>query len=345
MGLRVAIIGAGQVARASHINHYQNIAGVEVVAVSDVNETAARETATIFGIACWYCDAETMLRKVQPEAVSICVPNKFHCEITCLALAYGCHVLCEKPPAITVDETKQMRDMAQKYDRILTYGFHFRHAKRVDFLKKKIDAGELGTVYAGEAVWMRRRGIPNWGNFTNRGLQGGGPLIDIGIHILDLATYLMNYPVIDYICATSSDRIGKQGGNGLMGSWNGEHFGVEDGLFGFVKFADGSSLQVRTAFAINISKKEQRSLYLYGDKKGLSVFPTGLYGEEDGQQENRVYPFDEIRDWHYDCIKHFVDCCTGHAKPLVTPRQAIYVQQMISCLYHSAEVGKPVAWQ
>lgn len=341
MGLRAAIIGAGQVARTSHINHYQSIGGVEVAAVCDVNAEAARQTAEAFGIPHWYSDAETMLREIRPEAVSICVPNKFHCEMTCIALEHGCHVLCEKPPAITVKEAELMRDTARRYGKILTYGFHFRHAERVSFLKKKVTDGELGTIYAGDVVWMRRRGIPGWGNFTSRELQGGGPLIDIGTHILDLAVYLMDYPAIDYICATSSNRIGKQGGIGLMGSWDGGLFEVEDGLFGFIRFADGASLQVRTAFAVNIAEKEQRSLSLYGDKKGLSVFPAGLYGEEDGQQENRIYPFDEARDWHYDCIRNFVESCMGLAKPLVTPEQAVYVQKIIAGLYISAETGKP----
>lgn len=341
MGLRAAIIGAGQVARTSHINHYQSIGGVEVAAVCDVNAEAARQTAEAFGIPHWYSDAETMLREIRPEAVSICVPNKFHCEMTCIALEHGCHVLCEKPPAITVKEAELMRDTARRYGKILTYGFHFRHAERVSFLKKKVTDGELGIIYAGDVVWMRRRGIPGWGNFTSRELQGGGPLIDIGTHILDLAVYLMDYPAIDYICATSSNRIGKQGGIGLMGSWDGGLFEVEDGLFGFIRFADGASLQVRTAFAVNIAEKEQRSLSLYGDKKGLSVFPAGLYGEADGQQENRIYPFDEVRDWHYDCIRNFVESCMGLAKPLVTPEQAVYVQKIIAGLYISAETGKP----
>ena len=186
---------------------------------------------------------------------------------------------------------------------------------------------------------MRRRGIPGWGNFTKKDLQGGGPLIDIGAHILDLAAYLMDYPAIDYVCATASDRIGKKGGTGLMGSWNGERYEVEDGLFGFIKFANGSSLHVRTSFAVHIAEKEKRNLRLYGDKMGLSVFPMELYGDEMGHQENKSYPFDEVRDWHYDCIKNFAESCMGNARILVTAQQAVYVQRLITGLYRSAEMG------
>lgn len=342
--LRVAVIGAGQVARTSHINHYQSMEEVEVEAVCDVNESAARSAAEEFGIARWYTDVDRMLEETGPDAVSVCVPNKFHCETVCAALEHNCHVLCEKPPAITIEEAERMRDTAERQGKILTFGFHFRHAERIGFLKKKIEKGDLGKIYAGDVTWLRRRGIPGWGNFTNKDMQGGGPLIDIGAHMLDLAAYLMDYPEISYVCASSSDRIGKKGGQGLMGTWDGERFGVEDGLFGFIRFADGSSLNVRTSFAVNIAEKEQRNLCLYGDKMGLGVFPLELYGEENGQLENRSYPFDQARDWHYDCIRNFAESCMGRADILVKPEQAVYVQKLIAGLYRSAETGQPVIY-
>lgn len=343
--LKVAVIGAGQVARTSHINHYQSLNGVEVAAVCDMNQEAARITAEQFGIQAWFDEPARMLDKIRPDAVSVCVPNKFHCDITCLCLEHGCHVLCEKPPAITFKEALRMRDTAVRSGRILTFGFHFRHAEKVGFLKKMIGQGVLGTVYAGEVTWLRRRGIPGWGNFTSKELQGGGPLIDIGAHLLDLAVYLLDYPIVDYVCATTSDRIGRKGGRGFLGDWSGETFGVEDGLFGFIRFTDGSSLQVRTAFAVNIAEKEERNIRLYGDKKGLSLFPLQMYGDEDGFLSNTSFPFDDNRDWHYDCIKNFTMSCMGKEQVLVTPEQAVYVQKLIDALYRSAETGEPEAFR
>lgn len=340
--LKVAVIGAGQVARTSHINHYQSFAGVEVAAVCDANPETAKAAAETFGIPKWYQSPLEMLEAVRPDAVSICVPNQFHCEMTCLCLEHGCHVLCEKPPAITVEEAKIMRDTAERCGRILTFGFHFRHGKNISFLKRKIERGDLGTVYAGEVAWLRRRGIPGWGNFTSRRMQGGGPLIDIGAHMLDLAAYLLDYPAVDYVCATASDRIGKQGGTGLMGSWDGGRYEVEDGLFGFIRFVDGTSLQVRTSFALHMAAKEERNIYLYGDKQGMSVFPAECYGDEEGRQFNKTYPFEEPKDWHYDCIRNFVESCMGEAEVLVKPEQAVYVQKLITSLYRSAEIHEPV---
>lgn len=130
-----------------------------------------------------------------------------------------------------------------------------------------------------------------------------------------------------------------------MGGWDGTKFSVEDGLFGFIKFTDGSCLQVKTSFALHMAEKEERNVCLYGDKKGLSVFPAELYGDEGGRQFNTVYPFEESRDWHYDCIRNFVESCMGRAEVLVKPEQAVYVQKLINGLYRSAKTGEPVFYR
>lgn len=340
--LKVAVIGSGQIARVSHINHYQAIEGVEVIAVCDVNIEAARTTAKMFGISKYYDDHIQMLGELQPDAVSICVPNRFHCRITCEALSRGCHVLCEKPPAITVKEAEEMRNTAQRYGKILTYGFHFRYADKIRLLKEKIENGEFGELYAGQVQWIRRRGIPGWGNFTNKELQGGGALIDVGIHMLDLALYLLDYPQIGYVCASASGRIGRQGGTGLLGDWEGGKFTVEDGLFGFIRFADGRSLHVSTSFALHIGEKERRNVELYGDRKGFSVFPLEIYADEQGYQTNTVYPFEETKDWHFNCIYHFVQSIRTGSQPLVTADQSVYLQKVTAAFYESAETGQPV---
>ena len=130
-----------------------------------------------------------------------------------------------------------------------------------------------------------------------------------------------------------------------MGAWDGERFEVEDSLFGFIQFADGSSLHIRTAFAVNIPGREERSVRLYGDRKGLDVFPLKLYGDEDGRPYNVSYPFDEDGDWHYDCVRNFVDSCMGKAQVLVKPEQAVYVQKLIEGLYRSAETNQPTVYR
>lgn len=340
--LRVGIIGAGQIVRASHIGNYRSHEAVEIVGICDVNEAAAKSTAEKYGIPKYYKSHMELLKECRPDAVSVCVPNAFHCQITCDALEQGCHVYCEKPPAITVEETEKMKALAEKNGCILTFGFHFRHGKNVSFLKKKIRQGEMGEIYGARVQWIRRRGIPGWGNFTNKAMQGGGPLIDIGSHMLDLAFYLMDYPEIEYVCAAAHDKIGKKGGTGLMGAWDGERFTVEDALFGFIRFKNGASLNLETAFALNIKNKDIRNVSLFGDKQGASLFPLEIFSQEEELLCDQAYPFAEEGDLHGAAIRNFVNACIGTEEILVNPAQALYIQKALCALYESADSGKPV---
>jgi predicted dehydrogenase len=342
--LRVAIIGAGQIAKVSHISNYQARKEVEVVAICDTNIQAAASVAEQFHIPEYFSNHITMIEKVKPDAVSICIPNKFHCRVTCEALERGCHVLCEKPPALTVEEASQMKMTAAKFQRLLTFGFHFRYGDNVKLLKTKINSGDFGSIYAAKVVWTRRRGIPGWGNFTNKELQGGGPLIDIGSHMLDLAVYLLDYPEIDYVCAATYDNIGKNGsGVGFMGQWNPENFTVEDSLFGFIRLKNGCCINLETSFALNMKEKDYRNVHIYGDKLGAIVYPLEIFGEEHNQIMNSTYIYDECKDLHAAEIDNFVNACRGKEELLITPEQAVYIQTLICALYESAELGKPVS--
>lgn len=342
--LRVAIVGAGQVARKSHIANYKLLKDVELVAISDVNLESAKIAAEQSSIPLYFGSHIEMFEIAKPDAISICVPNKFHCEITCDALEKGIHVLCEKPPAITIEEAIKMDNLANKYNCLLTYGFHFRHGGNVKLLKEKINQGEFGEVYGANVQWIRRRGIPGWGNFINKDIQGGGPLIDIGAHMLDLAVYFMDYPKIDYVCATSHDKIGKKFSIGLMGNWEPKNFTIEDALFGFIKFSNGASINLETAFALNIKEKDIRNVQLFGDKLGASVFPLEIFGNDKDQLTNISYPFDNGNDLHSMEINNFVNACLGNEELIVTSKQGIYIQTLICSLYESANTGKPVVF-
>jgi len=342
--LRMAIIGSGQIAQVTHIPNYQLMGNVEIVGICDTRLEAAKTVAEKFGIEKYYDSHKEMLEEVKPDAVTICVPNKFHCQITLDALEAGCHVFCEKPPAITVEEAESMEKKAQEKEKLLSYGFHFRASEHVAFLKNRIKVGKMGEIYHTEVKWHRRRGIPGWGCFTNKEIQGGGPLIDIGAHMLDSALYLLDYPEISYVCATSSDRIGKTSKVGLMGGWDPERFTVEDGIFGYIRFADGTSLDLQTSFAINRKEKDVRSVKFYGSKEGADLFPLEIYGEEDGQLVDHTFPFLETRDWHLDVDTNFVKACLGEEELLVTAKQGAYIQKLICALYESAKTGRPVVF-
>lgn len=188
--LRVAIIGAGQVADKVHASYYATRSDVHMVAVMDSRLEQAQAFAERYAIPSAWQDAHEMLQTVKPDVVSVCSPNRFHFEHVMAALEAGCHVMCEKPPAMTPQQADQMRIAARKAGKVLAYDFHHRFATDTQQLREAVMNGTLGEVYFTSAQAVRRCGVPGWGVFTNKSLQGGGPLIDIGIHMLDAAMYV-----------------------------------------------------------------------------------------------------------------------------------------------------------
>lgn len=341
--LKVAIIGAGGIARGVHVPSYLKCTErVEIVAVADVVRETAEKLAVDFGIPHIYSDYEEMLKQIHPDAVSVCTPNKFHAAVVVAALQAGCHVLCEKPPAMTVEETKKMAEAAKRAGKILTYGFHYRHAPEVETLKRFIDAGELGDVYATTVRAVRRRGIPGWGVFTNKELQGGGPLIDIGVHMLDLALYLMDDPEPDTVLGVTYQKLGTKQGVGLMGNWDWKHFSIEDMARGMITFKNGASILLETAFAANVKEHETMNVSLMGDKGGADVFPLNIYQEKHGTLVDITPVYLPKKGYHELEIERFVDACLGGTEPISTAKQGIVIQQLIEALYRSAETGEAV---
>ena len=354
--LRVAVIGAGQVARTSHINHYKSLPDVEICAVCDVNQNAAKMAADEFHIPSWYTDAETMLKEIRPDAVSICVPNKFHCDMTCLCLEYGCHVLCEKPPAVTLKEAERMRDTARRCSRILTFGFHFRHAETIAFLKKKVEAGEMGTLYAGDVTWLRRRGIPGWGSFTNLEIQGGGPLIDIGTHALDLTLWMMDNYEPESVSGSVFRKLADQTETGnAWGDWDPEKFTVEDSAFGFIKMKNGATIVLESSWAINSLDVGEAQTSLCGTKAGADM-ADGLrinkveYGrqcvETPDFSAGGVAFFDGAAEKADDVEQKVFYNAVVNGEPLtVKPEQALVVTQILEAIYEAAKSGKTVYFE
>ncbi|PTX64552.1 putative dehydrogenase [Melghirimyces profundicolus] len=341
--LRVGIMGAGGIARGAHLPNYKKMGDrVQVVAVADVIEEKAEECARIHSIPHFFSSLEEMLDQVELDAVSVCTPNKFHAPATIAALKAGCHVLCEKPPAMTSEEAEEMARTAKRQGKILTYGFHYRHSPEVETLKRFVDAGELGEIYASRVYAVRRRGIPGWGVFTNKELQGGGPLIDIGVHMLDSALYLMGYPEPELVMGAAYQKIGNRKGVGLMGEWDWKNYSVEDMARGMIRFKDGSSLMLETAFAANVEKDDTMQVTLMGDRGGADVFPLKIYQEKHDTLLDITPAYLPKKNYHEVEIERFVHSCLGLTSPLSTPEQGVILQRLIEAIYQSAETGEAV---
>lgn len=341
--IRVGIIGVGNIAETAHLPTYAKHSDqVEIVALCNNTVGKTKELAERFKVTYIFDNHKEMLKECGLDAVSICVPNKFHATAAIDALNAGCHVLCEKPPAMNYQEALAMYDAAKKNNRILSFNFHYRHSQEVKELKKLIDNNEFGEIYAARVQALRRRGIPGWGNFTNKELQGGGPLIDIGIHMLDTAMYLMGFPEPDYVAAGTHQRIGNRESIGLMGSWDPEKFTIEDSAFGFIRFKNGATLNLETSFALNIKEESLMNVHLFGEKSGASVFPLQVYTEKEAVLTNLEFPYLQSSDKWHDSIYDFIDCCVNNKQPISKAEEGIVIQKMIDAMYRSSETGKPV---
>lgn len=344
--LKVGIIGAGGIATSVHIPSYLNSGfEVEIVGIADVALERAQEVAAEFDIPHVFSSYNEMFDKIDLDAVSVCVPNKFHADASMSALKAGCHVLCEKPPAMNAEEAELMMKTAEEAGKILTYGFHFRYQPEVETAKTFIEAGEMGDIYAARVQAIRRRGIPGWGVFTNKDLQGGGPLIDIGVHMLDTALYLMGYPEPDVILGRVHQQIGNKQGVGLLGNWDWENYTVEDMAVGLVTFKNGATLMLESAFAANVEKKETLQVSLMGNKGGADIFPLKIYQEKHNTLVDITPAYPPKINGHSREVSHFVESCLGGASPLSTPEQGVIIQQIIDAIYKSAETGEAIKFE
>lgn len=340
--LRVGIAGPGKIAQGVHIPVYKNLEDVEITAVFSRSIDRGKAIAEKYGIPYYFDNYTDMLASGKIDAVSVCVPNKFHAPMTIQALEAGCHVLCEKPPSISAEEAVQMNRAAEKAEKVLSFNLQFRHNAKVKAIRSFICGGEVGHIYSARVHALRRRGIPGWGVYTDKDLQGGGSLIDIGIHMLDAALYLMDYPAPSLVMGATHRQIGNQAGSGLMGEWDPDQFTVEDAAMGMIRFEDGQSLMLETSFALNMEKTDEMSIKLFGDKGGVSVFPPSAYQEKHGHLTNTTLPFLEEQNMHGQSLADFVDSCFGRKEPLVRPREFITLQRTIQALYDSAESGQAI---
>ncbi|WP_223594372.1 Gfo/Idh/MocA family protein [Neobacillus bataviensis] len=340
---RVAIIGAGQVAEKVHVPNYQANEELEIVAAVGPTLERVKSFAERNSIPRFYTDAAEMYAVEKPDIVSVCTPNRFHFENVMQALEAGCDVMCEKPPAISADEAKLMQETAEKNNCLLAYNFHHRFAEDVSILREKVKEGVLGDIYVTKVQALRRCGIPGWGSFTNKAIQGGGPLIDLGVHMLDAALYVLGYPKIEKVTAKMFQKIGTKKSHGTLGEWDPAKFEVEDSLFGFIELEGGRLLQLETSFALNIKETSIMNVEFCGDQAGATLFPAHIYTDESGELVTLLSREEADQDRHQKSMAAFIDKCLGKKALVADARQGYIIQQLIEALYQSAEKGESVS--
>jgi len=335
--LQVCIAGGGHIAKKAHIPNFKANPHTEVVAVCNSDLIKAQQIASEFGIPGAYDDFNRMLLECKPDIVSVCTPNYLHHEYTLKAVRAGAHVFCEKPPALNAAQAKEMEKAAAAEGKVLAYNFQLRHAAEVAAIKQHLDEGVLGNIYHVKATFLRQRGVPVRGKFLNKDAQGGGALIDIGVHVLDLALYMIGYPEVMAVLADIYSQVGKQGGTGYYGLWKGEDFTVEDSCFAHIRLKSDCSITLETAFAINMPQDSILNIQLFGDRGGASVFPPELYLPEAVGMKTNALEIPSV-DQHKLSIDAFVDACLGKSHNLCNAQQGAQLQQLLDDLYASAQV-------
>ena len=361
--VKAAVIGAG--IGKYHIQGYQKHAQAEVVAICDVNEAAAKAVACDFGIPGVYTDYKQMLRQAEFDCVSVCVPNKLHLPLTVACLQAGKDVLCEKPLARTAAEGQKMVDAAEQAKKLLMIQFNNRYRPEARVLKQYVADGTLGDIYFARAGWVRRNGIPGWGGwFTQKDTAGGGPIIDLGVHMLDLTMWLMGNPEPVTVMASAYSVFGPK--MEALGPWGTPNkrgkFDVEDMGCAMIRFkprtpgSAGQTIMLEAGWAARL-KREHVYATLMGTKAGASlerVFAVDgvddssidtceLYTQENGVAVNRslIVEPDPFMG-RLNAVGHFVDCLTTGAQCISPGTDGLRIMKILDAAYKSASTGKAV---
>lgn len=339
---KVGVIGTGGIANAAHLPALDKLADTEIFAVCDIKEDVLKTSAERWKVPHQFTDYNELLKMPEIDAVHICTPNDTHMDPTVQALNAGKHVICEKPIGRNPAEAQKMVDAARKTGKKLMIAQCWRWNADIAVLKRYVEAGELGDIFMARVWALRRRGIPGWGVFINKEKQGGGPLIDIGVHILDSTMYLMGNPKPIAASGKTYTNIGKEPGHvGLLGQWDYKNYTVEDYAAGFVRFENGASMVIESSFAANIVD-DAFSTTLIGTKGGACSAPLRVFGEQHGTLTDLTPVKVPSVNTYESEIRAFYDAVRDDTEVPVTGEQAMNVIKILDAIYRSSDEGKEV---
>jgi predicted dehydrogenase len=354
--LKYGIIGCGGIANGKHLPALNKLKDVEIAAFCDIipakAEAANKQYAD--GAGKVFTDYKELLRE-DLDAVCVLTPNCSHSEISVAALKSGKHVMCEKPMAINYKEAQAMLAARDASGKLLTIGYQNRYRPDSLFMKTECESGVLGDIYFAKATAIRRRAVPTWGVFLDAEKQGGGPLIDIGTHALDLTLFMMDNYEPAYAVGTVYHKLNKdkKAGN-AWGDWDPKKFTVEDSAFGFVVMKNGATIILQSSWALNLSSDVREAVTtLCGTKAGADMAADGKLTfngvKNDKQyvltpdlQSGGVAFFEGAAARAEDIeAQTFARAIRGEGKLYVLPEQAAVVTRILEGIYKSAESGKP----
>lgn len=351
--VRIGIIGCGGIANGKHMPALSKLPNVEMVAFCDLIVERAEEAKAKYGTAdaAVYEDYKKLLEDKTIDVVHVCTPNRAHSFITVDALEAGKHVMCEKPMAINSAEALKMLEAAKRTGKLLTIGYQNRQNANAQYLKKEALDGTFGDIYYARAIALRRRAVPTWGVFLNEHEQGGGPLIDIGTHALDLTLWTMDNYKPKYCVGTTYHKLNNQTETGnCWGDWDPEKFTVEDSAFGFVVMENGATISVESSWALNSVAIMEATTLVCGTKAGGDLIGgVRINGVKHGRQYTLTPDLSSGGVAFYDGnttndpalleAAQWIDAVINAKNPCVLPEQAYCVTRILEGIYESAKTG------
>ena len=342
--LRVGFIGTGNISH-SHITAYQYLPETEIVAGCDIKPERLEWFRQQPGCqnAAVYADYNEMLKKEKLDLVDVCTPNGVHAPATIAALNAGCHVMVEKPMAMNPKECQEMNDAAAKAGKLLSCGFQIRYTPAVQMCKRAVEEGLLGEILYVKVHAMRRRGVPNWGVFGQKELQGGGPMIDLGVHQIESAHYAMGEPIPVAASGRTWTFLGDKPSKvvSIWPNWDYKTYTVEDLCVGQVRFENGALMQIESSYCSHIAE-DTAYWEIMGTKGGFNSKTATLFHDEAGTMLNSVAGFLPDDPWPMDFVSKLRDLTTAifTGSPLHSSGQeGMVVQKIIDGLYRSADKG------
>lgn len=356
--VKVGIIGCGRIANDKHMPALKQIKNAEMKAFFSIHRASAEKAKQEYGTqdARVYDTIDELLADPELDAVCICTPNRTHSDISVRAMRAGKHVMCEKPMAFSSEEVDAMLDAARETGKKLTIGHQNRFRQDTLALKERCARGELGKIYYVRAQATRRRCVPCWGSMMDKKLQGGGPLIDIGVHVLDLAMWMMDDFDVDFVTGNVFYELGKRSGEpNLCGPWDPEKNTVEDSAVAMIHMKSGAIIMLEASWALNIPVEDEESKVIHGRESHLTLCGTeagaelwydgyNINGSRDGELYVDRYTFDfaprfegamqEAQSW--------IHAISNDTEPMVKASEAGTVVKVIEAIYQSAELHKPV---
>lgn len=345
--IKIGLIGAGNIGNV-HLHSFQKLSDeCEIAAIADVNGALAESRAAEYGIPLVAKSPEHLIDS-EVDAVVIAVPNRFHAPLAIRALESGKHVLLEKPMAVHAEAAKEIVRVQQKTGKTLMLAHQMRFETAAMQVKTLVERGELGRIYTAKAGWLRRKGIPGWGGwFTRKAQSGGGPLIDIGVHMLDLALHLMGDPKPVAVFGSTYAEFGprKRGiGNWGTPDWNG-YYDVEDYATALIKMEDGSSLSLEVSWAVHNVTDESPFVELMGTEGGASL--RGMRGKlltekSDLPQDLPLAAPADDEGSRVRMSRHFLKSVKTGSEPITSAMSGLTNTLVLDAIYASSQTGHEV---